>query len=459
MEGTADAVLAVVPSQRHGDERPLLWLLGGEHHADPELGQLEAELRDRWQVRRWSLADALAQRRTLQAIAADAVAEIRRHVAAAPCAVVDLSRSHGRLVAEVADQVLGEDCGLAFLAVIESETTCACEQCVRLEIAARDYRAPARPLPLCRFQLPAQPARQLAAILSEASIQAAGAPASTAPPMHRCLFELQRGDGSQAPVLCIPGAGASSTGFIELASALGPAWTVFGLEPRGLDGKLVPHASIEAAVRVYQRALDRFDPARPLHLIGHSHGGLIAFELGLRLQELGRMPASLTLIDSRELTPDGEAAEYTHAQVLEQLIRLYGQMAGRDLGLQAARLAALSPEACNDALHAALVATDTLPASSSPRMLDGPVRAFARCLRTRYRPAAIYRGPLGFVLLRDSGADSHGSLVHDVRRMSSWREWAPQASFWQGQGDHMSALKQPAVAVLAAWWNARVQAS
>ncbi len=102
---------------------------------------------------------------------------------------------------------------------------------------------------------------------------------------------------NKTPIICIPGAGASATGFVGLTEVLGDGWPVIGMQPRGMEGQLAPHSNVGAAAAAYLKALDATLPEGQVHLIGHSFGGWVALEMASRLQAHGRV-ASLTLVDS-----------------------------------------------------------------------------------------------------------------------------------------------------------------
>lgn len=286
--------------------------------------------------------------------------------------------------------------------------------------------------------------------LSRALAQAAGrrSPESAYVP----LIPLQAGRPGRPPLFCVPGAGANVVSFYDMLDGLDPDCPVYGLQPRGLDGKLAPHTSVEAAAACYLDALHDTYPAGPVHLMGHSFGGWVVYAMAARLQAAGRHVASLTLIDSEPPQPDG--IEYRHGEVVLQLVDIFEQMAERPLGITADALADRTEPRQRALLHQTLVEAGLLPSRSTPEILTGPVRTFASCMRAAYVPERRYDGTLHLVLLDDPRLDA-GQQAHEYqRRLEGWREHAASLSCLRGPGNHMTALKQPHVRAIVAWLRA-----
>ncbi len=157
---------------------------------------------------------------------------------------------------------------------------------------------------------------------------------------HQPLLTIQGGRGDHTPVFCVPGAGDSVTGFIGMTDAFGPHWPIHGLQPRGLDGRTVPYSSVEVAAKAYLQALDNVQPEGPVHLLGHSFGGWVAFEMALRLTAQGREVASLTLIDSESPGGNGVVGKpYTATAALLRLVEAMQLASGKSLGIDLAAFA------------------------------------------------------------------------------------------------------------------------
>ncbi|MEE4149196.1 syringopeptin non-ribosomal peptide synthetase SypC, partial [Pseudomonas viridiflava] len=280
--------------------------------------------------------------------------------------------------------------------------------------------------------------------------------AQVADSAHRPLLTIQGGRRDRTPVFCVPGAGDSVTGFIGLANALGPDWPLHGLQPRGLDGRTVPYSLVETAAEAYLQSIDSIQPKGPVHLLGHSFGGWVAFEMAARLTARGREVASLTLIDSESPGGNGVVGKpYTAIAVLERLIETMELAAGKSLGIDRAAFSVQDDIGHMRLLHAGMVRAGMLPQRSSADAMRGPARAFGTALRTRYQPSQIYTGPVRLVLADDPVLDAAGNQREQQAMVTGWRQCAPDLTVWRGPGNHFTILKAQHVQHLANWWLPR----
>jgi thioesterase domain-containing protein len=288
---------------------------------------------------------------------------------------------------------------------------------------------------------------QVGRALSGAMELAAGSRGAIPEDGYQPLVTLRYG-GSRGPQLfCVPGAGASVTAFSELGQSLDPSWRVHGLQPRGLDGGLVPHSTVQAAAEAYLRAVLQVKPDRPVHLLGHSYGGWVVFEMALRLRAAGRAVASLTIVDSQVPHGDGASAEeYAHGEAFLRLVEVFEESAERSLGIGEREIAPLGEDGRLALLHERLARIGLVPRRSDPSMLRGPFRSFSACLRATYTPSGVYAGPLSLVLVGDEPGFEE--------TVSGWRRWAPGLVASRGAGNHMTVLKSPHVKSLASLLSA-----
>nr|WP_306298895.1 non-ribosomal peptide synthetase [Pseudomonas syringae] len=268
------------------------------------------------------------------------------------------------------------------------------------------------------------------------------------------LLTIQSGRSDHVPVFCVPGAGDSVTGFIGLADAVGPHWPLHGLQPRGLDGASVPFGLVETAAQAYLAEIEQIHPRGPVHLLGHSFGGWVVFEMANRLKAEGREVASLTLIDSESPGGNGVVGRpYTGSGVLRRLIEAIQLSSGKSLHIDAAAFATQDDAGQMRMLHAGMVRAGILPARSPVNSMSGPARAFGMALRTRYQPVHQYDSPVRLVLAEDPTLDAANNQREQQAMIDGWKARVPNLSVWYGPGNHFTILKEPNVRRLAQWWR------
>jgi amino acid adenylation domain-containing protein len=137
------------------------------------------------------------------------------------------------------------------------------------------------------FQAPT--VQQLARKLQDRTYTAAWSP----------LVELRKGGGSDRPPLfCIHWLDAKLVTFQKIASLLRDDRPVYGLQPKGLDGRENPPRTIKELATVYLREIRAVHPHGPYHLAGSCLGGVVAFEIAQQLIAEGEQVGLLLLIDA-----------------------------------------------------------------------------------------------------------------------------------------------------------------
>ncbi|NWE73386.1 alpha/beta fold hydrolase, partial [Pseudomonas gingeri] len=201
------------------------------------------------------------------------------------------------------------------------------------------------------------------------------------------------------------------------------------------------------------QAIEQSHSHGPLHLIGHSFGGWVAFEMAVCLQAAGREVASLTLIDSEPPGGTGVVGRpYTTTAALQRLIEAMQLASGKSLGIDPVAFAALDDTVQLEQLQAGMVRVGLLSARSAKEAMHGPARTFSTALRTLYRPQQRYRGVARLVLAQDPTLDSAGNQREQEAMIRGWSQHVGELRTWYGPGNHFSLLKAPDVSHLAAWW-------
>src|SRR5690606_25239110 len=95
-------------------------------------------------------------------------------------------------------------------------------------------------------------------------------------------------EGKKHPLYIIHGAGSNILSFYDIAKHTDPEQPVYGLQPKGLDGKEEPLTSVEAIAAHFINEIIAHNPNGPYRLAGYSFGGIIAYEMAQQLRALGK---------------------------------------------------------------------------------------------------------------------------------------------------------------------------
>jgi thioesterase domain-containing protein/acyl carrier protein/NAD(P)-dependent dehydrogenase (short-subunit alcohol dehydrogenase family) len=106
--------------------------------------------------------------------------------------------------------------------------------------------------------------------------------------------------GNLRPLFVISGLGGNVVKFHNLSVLLGDNQPMYGLLPRGIDGKDSFHTQIEDIAADYVTAIRTTQPEGPYHLAGYSFGGIVAFEVAQQIVATGGQVALLALFDTIE---------------------------------------------------------------------------------------------------------------------------------------------------------------
>ncbi|WP_156933349.1 non-ribosomal peptide synthetase, partial [Xenorhabdus cabanillasii] len=258
-------------------------------------------------------------------------------------------------------------------------------------------------------------------------------------PVYDPRVTIQRGSQSVPPLFCIPGAGASSSSLLELALSFPPQLPVYALQARGLtDEHNCPHTSVEGAARTYIRYIRQIQPYGPYHLLGHSFGGWIAFEIALQLQAAGERVSDLILIDTDEPNPPGNTLKpVNRVGTIMELIDIYNMMLSQPLPLTKQDFDDLDPNEQIKYLLHALVNAGLLPAKTPTSLLQGIIRVMQANLNTCYTPRTCYEGLVHLISAEEGDAEETKT------RETMWRTYVTQLNPMLVPGNHMTMLSMP----------------
>lgn len=138
-----------------------------------------------------------------------------------------------------------------------------------------------------------------------------------------------------SPVFIASGLGGGPAEFFQLVKHLRAPNSVYGLQPKGIEGFDNPCDRIEDMAEFYLKAVRRFQPEGPYILAGYSLGGLVVLEMARTLRSNGQNVALLVMIDSypdMNALPPGQFLKLL-TQRVKRRVATFGQPPRTDIRL------------------------------------------------------------------------------------------------------------------------------
>ncbi|MBX3469621.1 MAG: amino acid adenylation domain-containing protein [Planctomycetes bacterium] len=242
--------------------------------------------------------------------------------------------------------------------------------------------------------------------------------------------------GQGAPLFVLPGIGGHPFTFRPLAQQLGGARPVHGLLGIGLDGKEPCPSSVGEIADRYVEELLRVQASGPYSLVGYSFGGVVAYEVAVRLRRRGEEVRLVALVDC-------PAPGYPAKRPLHERARVHWENLVSRSGLD--RLRYVAGRTRNLLRRIGLRVRVPLP-QEAPAAADGTVAARIAAVRdAQFRALERHRATPGLdaplLVLRAAHAppDPHrGHLVPDDDPLLGWGAYADgPARFATVPGAHL----------------------
>ena len=128
-------------------------------------------------------------------------------------------------------------------------------------------------------------------------------------PNWSSLVAIQPG-GSKPPLFLIHGAEGNVLLYRELAHHLGSDQPVYGLQSRGLDGKMDITNRLEDMAAHYIKEIRALQPEGPYYLGGYCMGGGVALEVAQQLHAQGQEIALLAMLETNNLRANPKALSF-----------------------------------------------------------------------------------------------------------------------------------------------------
>ncbi|MCG7553071.1 non-ribosomal peptide synthetase [Pseudoalteromonas sp. Of11M-6] len=255
------------------------------------------------------------------------------------------------------------------------------------------------------------------------------------------LVCLQEGELGFTPVVLIAGAGGWLMAFHALVNGLDSRIPVYGLQPEALAEEPETLTSIRHTAAYYLSVLAGAELGEQVHLVGHSFGSFIAYQLATLLEQQGRIGCSVTVIDTP--VPSNPALNLDEAQIaqmmLDNLITFFrlsvsdAEISAYKQGDAPARIAYL-----NHWIHQAGF-------NFSDAHLRHFQQVFSAQLRANIEMPSMLSDTLICVVKTQQTQEFEG---HPVNKDMGWKPFSHSLSCYEVKGDHLSCLQAEQVGQL-----------
>ncbi|OYY23891.1 MAG: hypothetical protein B7Y69_03390 [Sphingobacteriia bacterium 35-40-8] len=143
---------------------------------------------------------------------------------------------------------------------------------------------------------------------------------SQTPEAYHTLVAL-KASGSRPPLFLIHGDSLNVLSFVGLTKYIHPDQPVYGLQPKGMDGKSDPIDSIEGIAAYYNQAIIAKFPDGPYAIAGYSFGGYVAVEMAKQLKAEGLQVLMIGLFDTNVINAENYLtwSKQLHRKLLRQI--------------------------------------------------------------------------------------------------------------------------------------------
>lgn len=262
-----------------------------------------------------------------------------------------------------------------------------------------------------------------------------------------CLIPLNT-EGEGPVIVLMPGLGGNVLDLYDLSTRLDKSCPCYGLQSPWDTEASRANDSVESLAAFFLSQMQAQLPLERCVLVGHSFGGVVAYELSRQLEELGRAPLGLLLLDVAA-PPLVFQADASHATALaeQDLLRLTLDTLLGDEPPQPAETAVNEPDVYAQALIT-LQTANRVPQGITVDTFRQHIETIAKRARALacYAPASPLG--LGIHLLRAQEVDSAQGFTRedggwtDFTRGGLRLHWVPGGHFSMIKAEHATTLAE-----------------
>ncbi|MBL6449304.1 amino acid adenylation domain-containing protein [Fulvivirga sp. 29W222] len=161
--------------------------------------------------------------------------------------------------------------------------------------------------------------------------------------------------GTKRPIYLVHGGGGSPMVFYPLASKLGKDQPVYAFQAQGFEGLDKALETVEEMAAQYLEELLKQPHDGSFIIGGYSFGGSIAYEMALRLVQMGYKVEHLILFDAMAPYVKQQNPFKSEDELLHGIAEVFGLMYGETISLKVEDLVGLDPHRKFDKIHSSVL--------------------------------------------------------------------------------------------------------
>ena len=240
----------------------------------------------------------------------------------------------------------------------------------------------------------------------------------------------------------VPGAAGNPFGYAALTKYLDPDVALFGLQNPEFDNTTQSVESIEQLATSFVTELRRVQPSGPYFLVGHSFGGVVAYEMALQLMRLNQSIGLLAILD---VPPNSTSPGRDEAQWLAEISDAVARFTATPVQLDLPKLQALDSEQRRRMFLDAIISAGILPPDSGLELVQSLLDVYASSdrLLAAYKPQP-YADKITLIRCQ-AGESDDNSLTSTL----GWESLSPcPIALHYVPGDHITMIAEPHLASL-----------
>jgi len=216
-----------------------------------------------------------------------------------------------------------------------------------------------------------------------------------------------RAKGNRAPLYCVHPISGSAYCYTGFARSLDAEQPVYGFEAPGFDDNRRPATSVEDLSAEYVDVLREFRPHDPYYLLGWSMGGVVAFDMSVRLAGIGADVPLVILVDAAvPVKAETPAEKSMLRRFIHDLTGVSGTSASEVSELDSI-FARFPDDADPDSLFADTVRSGVLPIEIDAEFLQYRYTIFRSHIKAlfSYEISVKYHGPVLLIKAAESAPE------------------------------------------------------